>query len=105
MVRLRELRKNKKISMKELGLIVGASESTISLYESGKRQPDKDMLIALSDYFGVSVDYLLGRDNNPTPGSEYTEDEKRLLELITQLTDEETQELSKFVDFIISKRK
>jgi hypothetical protein len=37
--------------------------------------------------------------------SEYTEDEKKLLSLISELTEEETQELSNYIDFIISKRK
>jgi transcriptional regulator with XRE-family HTH domain len=39
------------------------------------------------------------------PIQEYTEEEKQLLSLITQMTDEEVEELSNFVDYIISKRK
>ena len=63
---LRTLRKEKKLTMKELGNIIGVAESTISLYENGLRQPDNAMLTKLADYFGVSVDYLLGRDEQPT---------------------------------------
>lgn len=63
---LRELRKRKKISMKKLGLILGAAESTVSHWENGMRQPDSETLIKLADYFGVTVDYLLGRTNTPT---------------------------------------
>lgn len=59
MERLRELRKSKGISLKELGAIVGVAESTMSLYESGKRQPDYETLLKLSEYYGVTVDYLL----------------------------------------------
>lgn len=59
MKRLRELRRLNHISMKELGSAMGVSESTISLYETNKRQPDKEMLIKLSNYFDVSTDYLL----------------------------------------------
>ena len=59
MVKLKELRKEKRISMKELGSIIGVAESTISLYESGKRQPDYEILLKLAEYFGVTVDYLL----------------------------------------------
>ena len=63
MNRIRELRKKHKISMKELGQYVGVAESTISLYETEKRQPDNSVLIKIADYFNVSIDYLLGRDN------------------------------------------
>ena len=63
MNKIRELRKAKKVSMKELGQAIGGyAESTISLYENNKRQPDQATLIKLADFFGVSVDYLLGRE-------------------------------------------
>ena len=50
--------------MKELGQIFGVAESTISLYETGKREPDQAMLLKMAEYFNVSVDYLLGRDGS-----------------------------------------
>lgn len=65
MNKIRELRKAKKISMKELGVAIGGyAESTISLYENNKRQPDQATLIKIADFFGVSVDYLLGRETS-----------------------------------------
>ena len=64
MNRIRELRKKHKISMKELGQYVGVAESTISLYETEKRQPDNNVLIKIAEIFNVSVDYLLGRETN-----------------------------------------
>lgn len=69
MNKLRNLRKEHKLSMKELGKILGLSESTISLYEAGKREPDIKTLIKMADYFHVSVDVLLGR--NETNATEY----------------------------------
>lgn len=59
---LRILRKNKGLSMKELGEIIGVAESTISQYETGKREPDFETLLKLGEYFNVSVDYLLRGD-------------------------------------------
>ena len=56
---LRPLRKEKGLSMKELGQIFGIAESTVSQYETGKRDPDYEMLLKLSEFFSVSVDYLL----------------------------------------------
>ena len=60
MTKLKELRKEHKLSMKELGKILGLSESTISLYEAGKREPDIKTLIKIADYFNVSVDVFHG---------------------------------------------
>lgn len=48
--------------MKQLGEFMGVSESCISQYENGKREPDNNTLIKLADFFEVSVDYLLGAD-------------------------------------------
>lgn len=60
MIRLRALRQEQNISMKQLGDIVGVAESTISLYETEKRKVDTEMLIKFANYFNVSTDYLLG---------------------------------------------
>lgn len=64
MKKLRELRKEKGISLKELGAEMGVAESTMSLYENGKRQPDYETLLKLAEFFGVTVDYLLRGDDN-----------------------------------------
>ena len=61
--RIRQLRKARHITMKELGLVVGLAESTISQYETGKRQPDNETLLKLSEYFNVTVGYLLGAED------------------------------------------
>lgn len=60
---LRTLRKNKGLSMKELGEIIGVAESTVSQYETGKREPDFETLLKLGEYFNVTVDYLLRGDS------------------------------------------
>jgi len=61
--RLRELRKKKNLTQKELGKIFKVSESTIGMYERNEREPSYDLIRQFSDFFGVSIDYLLGRDN------------------------------------------
>lgn len=78
MERLRECRKRMHLTMKELGAMVGVTEAAISHYELGKRQPDYDLAVKLSDCLGVTVDYLLGRDEVPpktenTPADDLTE--------------------------------
>ena len=73
MQRLRELRKQRGLSMRELGRELGLSESAVSLYESGRRRPNHDLLCRLADYFGVSVDYLLCRTEERLTAKEYKE--------------------------------
>lgn len=62
---LKELRKSKNITQKQLAKGISASERGIQQYELGERKPTYDMLIALADYFDVSIDYLVGRTDNP----------------------------------------
>ena len=59
---LRELRLEKKVTQKEVGDAIGMAESTISLYESGKRQADYETLLKLAEFFDCTLDHLLGRD-------------------------------------------
>ena len=63
MERLKFLRKNNNLTMKELGRCLNVAESTISLYESGQREPDYQTLKKIANLFNVSIDYLLGREN------------------------------------------
>lgn len=65
--RLRTLRKERKITMKELGKKLSLAESTISGYENGTRKPDLDTLDKIADFFDVSVDFLLDRTNIRNP--------------------------------------
>lgn len=64
-LRLMELRKAKNLSQKQLALELNLSETGIQNYENGRRKPAYDILIALADYFNVSLDYLVGRTDNP----------------------------------------
>ena len=59
---LRELRQENGISQRALGDSLNMSNQTVSFWETGSREPDLDTLIKIADYFGVSVDYLLGRN-------------------------------------------
>lgn len=48
-----------------LGMELGMNQNTISRYETGAREPSNAELIMIADYFDVSIDYLLGRTDNP----------------------------------------
>ena len=64
-MRLKELRKKKGISQLRMATDLNTTQNTISRYETGEREPGIDELIKIADYFNVSVDYLLGRTENP----------------------------------------
>ena len=64
-VRLKELRKKKGLSQLRLATDLNTTQNTISRYETGEREPGIDEMIKIADYFNVSVDYLIGRTENP----------------------------------------
>jgi len=69
--RIRELRTTTNVSATDLAARLGKSVSAIRMWETGKAKPDADTLLKLTDFFQVSTDYLLGRDERKT-----LEDEK-----------------------------
>lgn len=64
-MRLRELRKSKNMTLKDIAIILNVSESAISQYENNKREMDNASLAIIADYFNVTIDYLLGRTDSP----------------------------------------
>ena len=58
--RLKELRVEKKISQKELAVIIGTNNSSICDWECGRSEPNIDTIIKLAELFDVTTDYLLG---------------------------------------------
>ena len=67
--RLRKLREEKKISQLELAKFLNISQQALSKWEQNISQPDNNVLIILSNYFDVSVDYLLGKSDNKNPSN------------------------------------
>lgn len=65
MFRLKQLREERGISQVRLAIDLNVNQNTISRYESGTREADHKTLIAIADYFDVSIDYLLGRTDCP----------------------------------------
>ena len=59
--RLRELRMSGNYTQEKLGEILGVKKYSIYTYEKGRSEPTIDGLIALADFFDVSIDYLVGR--------------------------------------------
>lgn len=96
------------LTMKELAAAVGVSEGAISHYEIGRREPDPDMLNRMANTLGVTVDYLLGREEQQAhipeekkaPADERAE-AKRILE---GLSDEEYNAALQYLKFLRSQK-
>ena len=61
MYRLRELRTKRGLTQADVAKITGLRDSTVRMWELGKSEPRVRTLIILADYFGVTIDYLVGR--------------------------------------------
>ena len=59
MIGLKAIRKQKKYTQLKVAMDLSISREALSFYENGKRSPDIDMLILLSNYFNVSIDFLI----------------------------------------------
>ncbi|MFJ8531531.1 helix-turn-helix domain-containing protein [Bacillus sp. NPDC094106] len=110
--RLRNLRKAKNLTMKELGQKLNLAESTISGYENGKRKPDYDILNKFADFFEASTDYLLGRDLVKNTSKELVIDNALIdpdlglwFKEIKDASPEKQEELKQFWEFIKVKEK
>ena len=63
--RIRDLREDRDLKQEDLAKILNCTQACYSHYESGKRDIPTDVLIQLSAFYNVSVDYLLGLTSNP----------------------------------------
>ncbi len=59
MIGLKEIRKKKGYNQLKVAMDLNISRESISLYETGRRSPDIEMLVRFSKYFDVSIDYLI----------------------------------------------
>ncbi len=62
---LKKLRKEKGITQIALQMQTGIEQALLSKFENGERIPPTDTLIRLADFYGVSMDYIMCRTDNP----------------------------------------
>lgn len=112
--RLKNLREERGLSQVELAKILNIANSTLSLYESGSREPNFEILKKIANYFNVSTDYILGRNEVMSSQIENKEnhniDEKimnlvkeRFTDKIADLTEEQQNKVLEYIEFLISK--
>lgn len=107
-VRLKYLRMQDKLTQTELGNALEIAKSTISMYESGKREPDFETIEKFADYFNVDMATFF-----PSGEVEKTADlkvdglsplEARLMELVRRLTDDQKKMLLAQIELLLSKQ-
>ena len=92
---LKKYRKEKRITQIRLSIESGVSQETISAYESGKAMPSADTLIKMSDFLGVSIDFLLDRTDNPLININ-KDINSEMLNIYNQLTKEQKEDVLKY---------
>ncbi len=97
MENLRIIREKRNINQQKIAVELEISQESISKYENGNAFPSKEILIKLADYLNCSVDYLLGRTDNPIVNKEKlsAEDEeiKNLIFRYNKLSNENKNKL------------
>ena len=92
--RIRELRKKRNMSQVRLSIELSVSQETISSYENGKYMPSFATLEKLASLFGVSIDYLMGRDDTADEKiPQLTSDEKDFLNMYRELSSTKKERL------------
>lgn len=105
-VRLRQLRQKNRLTQGQLAEILGLKPTAISNYESQRNEPSFEKLIALSQYFDVTCDYLLGVTDAylPIGGEVLDKDIVDFFDLYQQLTPENLAEINNYVKYLLYKQ-
>jgi len=99
---IKELRQKKGITQEELGKILNVQKATISKYERGHIIPDVPTILKLSEFFGVTIYYLLGLPENNTLNKYkdiiLSEDERCLIEKYRKLPPDRKETVKLILD-------
>ena len=99
--RLLELRKDADLTQDDLAAILNINKHSISSYERNKSEPPDAIKIAIARYFDVSIDFLLGLTEIPTP----LERQQQILRLPASFPQHMLPELMNYVDYLVYKEK
>lgn len=94
-MKLKELRESHGLYQKDVAAVLHTSTPVYSRYETGDREPPFAVLLTLADYYGVSIDYILGRDQE-----EHTQDDVEIRVLTRggkQLTPEQIKKRNELI--------
>lgn len=95
------LRKRTGLSQVELAQKTGLSRSAISMYETGKREPDLETFEIFADYFNVDMNTIMGQPDKYYPDADL---DNELIELLTELQPDEIPLIIAYIRGIIAAR-
>ena len=81
---MKKLRNQKGLTQQELADFLHVSKGTVGMWETGRREPNTEILSDLADFYGVTVDYLLGREQLSPAQEAAVQETIRALEELTQ---------------------
>ena len=100
-MRLKEIRESRGISQRQAALGLNLSPTVYNRYENGIREPSAAMLLVIADYFGVTVDELLGRDSKESQTELPRTTEARILAAgIDKMPEEQRKRAVKFMELL-----
>ncbi len=99
--RLWELRKDAGLTQDDLAALLNINKHSISSYERGKSEPPDVIKIAIARYFNVSVDYLLGLTDTPSPLSKG----RLTVRLPSGFPEKRMPELQEYIEYLVYKEK
>lgn len=103
-MRLKELRISKKLLQRDIADVLNCSTPVYCRYEKGEREPPFDIIKKLADYYGVTVDYLIGRDEIETTAQKKAPADDPLTEQIMAkarlMNEEELRQLLRIMDAV-----
>lgn len=104
--RLRQLRDRIGVNQDVVAEACDISRVALTRYENGQRVPRAQIAARLADYYGVTVDYLLGRDDVPVPALEKAPADMRAeaKELLENMTDDEYNAALQYLKFLKSQK-
>lgn len=107
--RLTQLRNERGLTRKEIAEKLNIDQTTYGKYELSKRQPDYQMLEKLASFFGVSIDYLLGRSHERNPDISYLNETlpsetRSLIEEVLELNEEQKEIIRKLIKEFVKEK-
>lgn len=100
-MRLKEIREDRGISQRQAAIGLNLSPTVYNRYENGTREPSNVILLAMADYFGVTVDEILGRDVDYN-GPRISEPEMQMLDNARHLTPENHLRLNAYIEGLLA---
>lgn len=96
-MKLRELRKEKKLTQSNIASMLSVSTRTYGGYEIGDSEPSIHTLITLADFYNTTIDYLVGRPTRHVNLFALPEEKREIFEVVLNLNEPETKKVHAFI--------